>query len=240
MSLYDDVLAGLVMTSATRPEGNPIDTVSIIPNGLLVGFGTWWRLPIDARQDAFRPVYGRLERFQSGWRLTDRPDGVDVHLLPPEEADEIAALDEMANARRMFKDKYLEVLGHLRDQMTGVEVLSMREWINHVERLEPLDPARLALVPSRQVGRVLLEQDGDIVSVLLFDAHGDYEVFGLPDTWLESIGSEWAREPVDMLAFQKWVRGKTPYGPRNISRIDSLTSDGPLTAIAPPFHPTTV
>jgi len=236
MSLYDDALSGLLLNSGTHPEGAPIDIVLITANGILVGYHKWWRIDV---MEALVFFGGRLVKTGGGWRLTDRTDG-DLYLAAPEEPFEVKVMEEMALARRMYKARYLEVLANVAGSLTPVEAVSMKEWTTLVEALPPVDIAALLAVPSRMVGRVLLEESGIIVSVLLMDAFGDHGVFGAPDDWLESIGSTWAHTPADLPAFLQWVKTKTPYGPRSITRVDSLNASGPLVAIAPHFHPTTV
>lgn len=236
MSLYDDALSGLLLNSGTHPEGAPIDIVLITANGILVGYHKWWRIDVE---EALVFFGGRLVRNGGGWRLTDRAAG-DLYLSAPEESHEVKVLEEIALARRMYKTRYLEVLANVAGALTPVEAVSMKEWATLVEALPPVDIAALLAVPSRLVGRVLLEEDGIIVAVLLLDAFGDHGVFGAPDDWLESIGAMWAHNPVDLPAFLQQVKTKTPYGPRSVTRADSLRASGPLAAIAPHFHHTTV
>lgn len=237
MSLYDDALSGLVLNSGARPDGNPIDIVLVTPGGILVGYGKWWRVEADVPLEF---LSGRLVKQGSGWKLTGRLDGADLYLTAPEEADEVKVLEEMVTARRLYKDRYLAVLATVAEKLNPIEALSMKEWTVLVTALLPVDLAALLVAPPRLVGRVLLEEDGMSVAILLLDASGDYAVFGSPDDWLESIGSEWANNPADLPAFLQWVKTKTPYGPRSITRIDSLTAGGPLVAIAPHFHLTTL
>lgn len=241
MSLYTDLAGGLLLSSANSPVGAPIDIVLLAQGGVVVGLGNWWRLPADGRQGALQFLSGTLARQgKQGWKLTGRLDGVNLYLLPAETSAERGQVAEVSQARRMLAAQYLKVLEFVAATSDPLSRASLGEWVQVVQALPPLDPATLLEVPERPVGRVLLEESGVAVAALLLDTSGDYHVAGDADTWLDSIGSEWQNNPVDLPNFLAWVRTKTPYGPRTILRVDSLITHGQLVAIAPPFHHTTV
>jgi hypothetical protein len=177
-------------------------------------------------------VYGRLVEAPGGFVLTDRPDGANVNLLPPETEEEVQSVKVVTDARRLWKEAYLEALRSLQTSLG--DTVSMVDWIAKAEALPELSVTTLLEVPEREVCRVILAQGDTPCSLLLFDSAGDWHIVGVYDPWLESVASEWSMgRDIRFPEYISLLKGRMPYGEKGVWRIDTLRVAGPLATLAP-------
>lgn len=238
MTIHTDLMRGLLLFYQSE-EPIAIDTV-LIGQGVVQAFPeTWWMLPEQARADSSLILRGQFKPTLSGWVMDNRPDGR-IWLQPAEDTGEQERIDRVVQSRRLHKDLYLNVWGSVNTYNPVLET-SRSQWLALAREIPVLTAAEILYVPERRIGRILLAKNGVVTSVLLLDVHrNDYLVDGESDSWLESIGSEWAQTSTSLDDFITWVRTKTPYGPSEIARVDSVNASGPLSTIAPSQHRTTV
>lgn len=234
MSLLDDCLAGVYLSTTAFSRDLPLDFAVENDGWVVLALAGWWQRDWSFDGDLFL-VRGKIEADPVGWKIT-RDDAVRSWIM---RAD-LKEIREPVMANRASTDfdrqAYLVQLAALMNALGEEWRQAVGSWQSAIERRPERDPvveAKARAQADRGIGIVSIRRDGRRVDALVIDDRGEAAT-AHGDPWLESIGSQWmalAPRP-SIVEFLAWVAEQTPYGGAELEQPREGNDHGTLQAIA--------
>ncbi len=213
MNLLDMCMTG-VWQHSTFGEKRPVDFIIDGDGRALVFYAGWYESDEVVPEDNFGVFGGELIEDAGGWRI-DGPDGKKVYFLSPESSAEIAATQNVVDARDFGRAVYLERLADAKADFAD-DGYDLAPWIELMLARPRRDAVRERIKNAtrlRKVSRIVaIDAYDKVIDVLVVDEDGRAAVAaGTP--WLETQADAWTQrnDRPSIEEWTEWVAGLQPH-----------------------------